>query len=352
MPANTPSPRQTVGEEGSDYTARTENAPRDGNGPAAAETAQPASDRSEPAPNPPIARDLEPDYEAILAAVSESARGRWFLEEYARHNRTADTEILLDALDRLERRMDRQSDAEDVTHATALRDISAAIARARVEIAGAKSPNGSSPDRPDPGAVRFAAEAEAGRMAAMTLKTAGDRIGAIGTALRQYGVPAEHCEILQRYAAGISSAAGVMTGLDVMGRALEQIEAAIGDPLPSADADIRPDAADTGLPAFSGSIALDDVAFVDLAAMPAEDAAAASSVIEPRLPDLAEPGPVEPDPIRPAAIENSAFDQDDASTGGPNVRRPRPISIRPRRPALRPTDLTGLTFDQKMILFS
>src|SRR5437588_170020 len=44
----------------------------------------------------------ESDYEAICAAVMESARGRWFLEEYARRNRQADTALVLTAINRLE----------------------------------------------------------------------------------------------------------------------------------------------------------------------------------------------------------------------------------------------------------
>ena len=44
----------------------------------------------------------EAEYEAIEAAVMETARGRWFLAEFARRNRTADTQVLLDAIGRLE----------------------------------------------------------------------------------------------------------------------------------------------------------------------------------------------------------------------------------------------------------
>ena len=44
----------------------------------------------------------ESDFEAIESAVMETERGRWFLKEFARRNRTADTEILLDAIARLE----------------------------------------------------------------------------------------------------------------------------------------------------------------------------------------------------------------------------------------------------------
>ncbi len=43
------------------------------------------------------------DFEAIEAAVKETARGRWFLEEYAQRNRHADTKLVLDAIQRLQR---------------------------------------------------------------------------------------------------------------------------------------------------------------------------------------------------------------------------------------------------------
>jgi hypothetical protein len=43
------------------------------------------------------------DFEAIEAAVLESPRGRWFLSEFTRRNRAADTLMLLDAIAKLER---------------------------------------------------------------------------------------------------------------------------------------------------------------------------------------------------------------------------------------------------------
>ncbi|GLK75830.1 hypothetical protein GCM10008171_10840 [Methylopila jiangsuensis] len=45
------------------------------------------------------------DYEAIASAVMETERGRWFLAEFARRNRVADTAEVLEALTRLEQRM-------------------------------------------------------------------------------------------------------------------------------------------------------------------------------------------------------------------------------------------------------
>jgi len=44
----------------------------------------------------------EADYEAIREAFMETARGRWFLGEYAKRNRNADTSMVLDAVARIE----------------------------------------------------------------------------------------------------------------------------------------------------------------------------------------------------------------------------------------------------------
>ncbi|MFD1701908.1 hypothetical protein ACFSCV_02715 [Methylopila henanensis] len=45
------------------------------------------------------------DYEAIASAVMETERGRWFLSEFARRNRAADTAQILHALEALEKRV-------------------------------------------------------------------------------------------------------------------------------------------------------------------------------------------------------------------------------------------------------
>lgn len=69
-------------------------------------------------------------YEVLESAVMESARGRWFLAEFARRNRAADTMMLLDALKRLESvaaAMPRPSPG--------MEGLTAAIKAARSEIA-------------------------------------------------------------------------------------------------------------------------------------------------------------------------------------------------------------------------
>src|ERR1700694_5456908 len=44
----------------------------------------------------------EQDYDAISEAFMETSRGRWFLGEYAKRNRNADTRMVLDAVARIE----------------------------------------------------------------------------------------------------------------------------------------------------------------------------------------------------------------------------------------------------------
>ncbi|WP_454645711.1 hypothetical protein [Bradyrhizobium liaoningense] len=68
--------------------------------------------------SPMSARAAEPneqDYDAIREAFMETARGRWFLGEYARRNRNADTSMVLDAVARIEETLaaQRQPVVED-----------------------------------------------------------------------------------------------------------------------------------------------------------------------------------------------------------------------------------------------
>ena len=53
----------------------------------------------------------EEDYVAIHAAFMETSRGRWFLGEYAKRNRNADTTLVLDAVARIEESMAAQKQA-------------------------------------------------------------------------------------------------------------------------------------------------------------------------------------------------------------------------------------------------
>lgn len=61
--------------------------------------------------SPISARAAEPsdaDYAAISEAFMETSRGRWFLNEYAKRNRNADTSMVLDAVARIEQNFAEQ----------------------------------------------------------------------------------------------------------------------------------------------------------------------------------------------------------------------------------------------------
>jgi hypothetical protein len=79
------------------------------------------------------------DYRALCAALAATARGRSFLDEYARRNRSADTKVLLDALARLEAHVRADGTAADRMR-DQLRMLLIAIRLARPEIDAATVP--------------------------------------------------------------------------------------------------------------------------------------------------------------------------------------------------------------------
>lgn len=84
------------------------------------------------------AQPNEQDYDAIREAFMETARGRWFLGEYAKRNRNADTRMVLDAVAKIEETLaaQRQPVVEDrlpealVAIRRAVEDAEGAAARA------------------------------------------------------------------------------------------------------------------------------------------------------------------------------------------------------------------------------
>ena len=80
----------------------------------------------------------EEDYEAIREAFMETSRGRWFLGEYARRNRNADTRMVLDAVARIEESLAAQRQpAPESGLAEALTAIGRALEKARAAASAA-----------------------------------------------------------------------------------------------------------------------------------------------------------------------------------------------------------------------
>jgi len=81
----------------------------------------------------------EEDYAAIAEAFMETSRGRWFLTEYAKRNRNADTRMVLDAVGRIEQNLAAQREEELAREASLQRDegLSAQQAKEAVDAAAA-----------------------------------------------------------------------------------------------------------------------------------------------------------------------------------------------------------------------
>jgi len=79
----------------------------------------------------------EADYDAISAAFMETSRGRWFLGEYAKRNRNADTRMVLDAVARIEQSLAAQKYAAEDRLPAALAAIRQAVDEAKAAAAQA-----------------------------------------------------------------------------------------------------------------------------------------------------------------------------------------------------------------------
>jgi hypothetical protein len=74
----------------------------------------------------------EADYDAIREAFMETSRGRWFLGEYAKRNRNADTTMVLDAVARIEETLAAQKKPpRDPLFDEALASLRTALSQAR-----------------------------------------------------------------------------------------------------------------------------------------------------------------------------------------------------------------------------
>jgi hypothetical protein len=89
----------------------------------------------------------EADYEAIREAFMETARGRWFLGEYAKRNRNADTCMVLDGVARIEQKLEAmQQSAPDTRVAEILTSLSQMLDDA-TEVVASMADGGTIDDR-------------------------------------------------------------------------------------------------------------------------------------------------------------------------------------------------------------
>lgn len=148
-------------------------------------------------PQPPAKQLLsETDFEAIAAAVQETERGRWFLDEYARRNRHSDTRQVLEAIERLQHNLSTRTES---THEDSIRltiaDMSDAIARTKAEIAAIK-PDEESPGKIGDATVELDAIVSTTEQATSEILAAAESVQEIAWTLREQGTEASVCDQL------------------------------------------------------------------------------------------------------------------------------------------------------------
>jgi hypothetical protein len=149
------------------------------------------------------------DYDALEQAVMESSRGRWFLEEYAKRHRFADTRILLEAIHKLENAV--------LSHAVAapagagetaeLNSLLQVIRKTRTEIASVRNHL-----LPDGGALQDDAEiyermAESARSAAHALMAQTETINSMSASLKAADPARADVAVIENQASELQSLA-------------------------------------------------------------------------------------------------------------------------------------------------
>jgi chemotaxis protein CheZ len=158
-------------------------------------------------PMPPVPMPLsEADYEAIESAVLETNRGRWFLSEYARRNRHADTKMLLTAIDRLEAAIRGERTAESVDRIRFdLVEMAKAIARTKAEIAAIK-PDGEQHGKFGEATEELDSIVGATEAATSDILAAAEHIQEVAWTLREQGLEAEVCDLIDAKATAVYTA--------------------------------------------------------------------------------------------------------------------------------------------------
>jgi chemotaxis protein CheZ len=145
------------------------------------------------------------DYEALESALLGSTRGRWFLSEYSRRNRSADTQMLLDAITKLEGAFVRQSmdgHSDRIRHE--LIEMSEAISQTRREIAAIKAPHEES--RLVSATEELDAIVKSTEKATSDILEAAEDVQETAWVLREKGVDSDTCDRLDQRATDIYTA--------------------------------------------------------------------------------------------------------------------------------------------------
>lgn len=155
-----------------------------------------------PAPAP----FTDADYEMIAAAVLETARGRWFLAEHARRNRNADTRLVLDAIEKLERLIAHRSEPIEADRFRFdLVEMMNAITRTKAEIAAIR-PGRDTASHFDQASNELDAIVDTTEKATSDILAAAERVQDIAWRLREQGVDPSVCDLIDAHATEVYTA--------------------------------------------------------------------------------------------------------------------------------------------------
>ena len=314
----------------------------------------------------------EEDYDAISHAFMETSRGRWFLGEFAKRNRNADTRMVLDAVARIEQTV--ASQRQQVSD-TRLAEVLAAIRRSvyEAQVAAAAALDGLAVEQ------NLAPVRKGARI-----------IKEISWRWREIGADARICDLLDSQVGAIEEACGKVASVDPraeLSAAFDLIKQRIAGfddsdaaappavgypaPAPAADANATPAATVETVPETSAANHFEAAMQMPAEAVqPAETAMVAAEVIEVRAeaPEAAvELRDLQPEADDPSAETDDGFDdalldaialemaapqpediEDVLQAGGEDMRAafppeplspartPEPIALPAERPAIQP----------------
>jgi chemotaxis protein CheZ len=149
---------------------------------------------------------LSQEYAALEATLSGTPLGRWFLAEYVRRNRTPETQLMLDAIARLESAVLKpQRQAGFASIIAELVEISDTIARTRREIAQLRPPQAF--DKQIGNATEELDQiVEATEKATSEILSAAEDVQEVAWTLRERGVDTGFCDQLDQRAIDIYTA--------------------------------------------------------------------------------------------------------------------------------------------------
>ena len=158
----------------------------------------------------PMTNNDADEFYSILSAVQETPKGRWFLEEFARRNRVADTDTLLEAINTLKAEaaetLKAATTPSDATTVVALRreleEMSATIRSTRAAIASIK-PEDDGNNRIMMASEELDAIVSATERATSEILAGAERIQEISDKFREQGGDEDLCDEIESHATSI-----------------------------------------------------------------------------------------------------------------------------------------------------